>query len=123
MLKFYVALANRLHRARSIVWLVAIFAVGGFGATLLFSQSKADEAYMLASIALLLWSLCLLVVVYTFNQPLPLIEREDGFFNRVKKKLALGMRWVMAWTMTLLCVAVLYVSFRAGSIALQSLGA
>ncbi len=95
---------------------------GGFAATLILSRGAADEAYMLAFVALTLWSLCLLVLLYTFIHPLPVIVREDGFFSRVKKRLALGMRWVMAWTMTLLCVAVVYVSFRAGSIAVQSLG-
>ncbi|HSS66282.1 MAG TPA: hypothetical protein VLS27_17770 [Gammaproteobacteria bacterium] len=123
MLGFYISLANRLHRARAIVWFLAAISAGGFVTTLFLSQGKADEAYMLAFIALLLWSLCLLVLIYTFIHPLPVIEREDGFFSRAKKKLALGMRWVMAWTMTLLCVAVVYVSFRAGSIAVQSLGA
>ena len=122
MLRFYVALANWLHRARAIVWLFAVLGVGGFGATLFFSQGEADEAYMLVSLAVLLWSICLLMVVYTFNKPLPLIEHEEEFFSRVKKRLALGMRWVMAWTMTLLCLVVVYVSFRAGSIALKNLG-
>ena len=123
MLKLYVTLANRLYRVRGILWLLAALAVAGFGATLFISQGKADEAYMLFSITLLLWSLCLLVIVYTFIIPLPVIERGNGLFSRLKKKLALGMRWVLAWTMTLLCVAVVYVSLRAGSIALKNLGA
>ena len=122
MLGFYISLANRLYRARAIVWFFAAFSAGGFAATLFFSQGAADEAYMLAFIALLLWSFCLLVLIHTFIHPLPVIEREDGFLSRTKKKLALGLRWVMAWTMTLLCVVVVYVSFRAGSIAVQSLG-
>jgi hypothetical protein len=121
MLGFYISLANRLYRVRAIVWFVAALSVTGFAATLFFSRSVADEAYMLAFIGLLLWSFCLLVLVYTFVHPLPVIDRDDGFSSRLKKKLALAMRWVMAWTMTLLCVAVIYVSFRAGSIAVQSL--
>lgn len=122
MLKFYVSLANRMHRARAVVWLLAALSIGSFAATIFFSQGKADEAYMLASVALLLWSICLLVLVYSFVHPLPEIERDDGLFVRAKKKLALWMRWMMAWAMTLLCLAVVYVSFRAGSIAVQNLG-
>lgn len=122
MLRFYVAIAGRLHRARAVVWLIATLSVAGFGATLFLSEAQADEAYMLACVAVLLWAICLLVVVYTFNQPLPEIEPQDRFLLRVRKRLSLGMRWVMAWTMTLLCLSVIYVSFRAGSIALQNLG-
>jgi hypothetical protein len=121
MLGFYTALAARLYRARAIIWLVAVLGAGGFAATLFLSRGAADEAYMLAFVAMLLWSSCLLVLVYTFVRPLPVIGREDGFFRRLNKKLALGVRWVMALATTLLCVAVLYVSFRAGSIALQNL--
>lgn len=120
MLKFYSVLASRLHRVRLVVWLLAVLSVAGFSTTVFFSEGKADEAYMLASIALLLWSLCLLVIVYTFIHPLPVVADGDGFFRRIGKKLIRGMRWVMAWTMTLLCLVVVYVSFRAGSIAMSS---
>jgi hypothetical protein len=123
MLKFYVALANRLYGARAVAWILAALGVAGFGATLFFPKGKADEAYMLLSIVLLLWSICLLVVIYTFIKPLPVIGHGEGFFSRLKKRLARGLRWVMAWTMTLLCLAVVYVSFRAGGIVLKSLGA
>lgn len=123
MLKFYVSLARRLHRGRALVWLLALLGVGGFAATLFFSEGRADEAYMLASFALLLWSICLLVLIYSFVHPLPEITGEEGFFVRAKKKLALGMRWVTAWIMTLLCIVLVYVTFRAASIAMQSMGA
>ena len=74
MLKFYVAIAHRLYRIRALAWTLAAVSIAGFGATLFFSEGQADEAYMLASMAVLLWALCLLVVVYTFIEPLPQIE-------------------------------------------------
>ena len=122
MLKFYTALASRVYRGRVLVWFLAALGVAGFGATLISSQSKADEAYMLMSLMLLLWSLCLLVVVYTFIRPVPCTRGDEAFLKRVRKRLARGVRWVLAWTMTLLCLALVYVSFRAGRIALDSLG-
>ena len=121
MLRFYISLATSLHRGRALVWCLALLGIGGFAATLFFSEGRADEAYMLASLTLLLWSICLLVLVYSFIHPLPEIRGEDGFFMRAKKRLAIAMRWVTAWIMTLLCIALVYVTFRAASIALQSL--
>ncbi len=122
MLRFYVSLARSLHQGRALVWFFALLGIGGFAATLFFSEGRADEAYMLASLTLLLWSICLLVLIYSFVHPLPELRGEDGFFIRVKKRLALGMRWLTAWIMTLLCIALVYVTFRAASIAMQSLG-
>ena len=121
MLKFYSVLASWLYRMRLIVWLLAALGLAGFALTVFYSEGRADEAYMLAAIALLLWSMCLLVVLYTFIHPLPVVADDDKFFRRMRKRLARGMRWAMAWVTTLLFLAVMYVSFRAGSIALSAL--
>lgn len=121
MHKFYSVLASRLYRVRVIVWLLAALGVAGFALTVFFSEGGADEAYMLASIAVLLWSICLLVVVYTFIHPLPVVADNDKLFRRMRKRLSRGLRWAMAWATTLLFLAVIYVSFRAGSIAVSTL--
>lgn len=123
MLRFYTVVANRFYGLRALVWLLTIFSVGGFGATLFFSQGKLDVSYMLFFIILLLWSLCLLILVYTFIKPLPVIEEGERFLSRIKKRLVLAVRWALAWTLTLLCLGVVYVSLRAGGIALRSTGA
>ena len=123
MLKFYTVVANRFYGMRAVIWLLTISGVGGFGATLFFSRGGADEAYMLFFTVLLLWSLCLLIVVYTFIKPLPVIKEGERFLTRMKKRLVLGVRWAMAWTLTLLCLGIVYVSLRVGGIALRSIGA
>ena len=123
MLRFYTVVANRFYGLRALIWLLAISGVGGFGATLFFSKGKVNEAYMLFFVVLLLWSLCLLIVVYTFIKPLPVIEEGERFLSRMKKRLVLAVRWAMAWTLTLLCLGVVYVSLRVGGIALRSTGA
>ena len=54
--------------------------------------------------------------------PIPQIGDDDGLIERIRIRLARGARWLMAWTMTGLCVAVLVVSLRAAGIALRGFG-
>lgn len=122
LLDFYGALARRLHRGRAFLWLAAGAALAVFVGTLFLSQGASAEAYMILSVSVLLWLLSLLVTTYAFVEPPPTIERDDRLLARARKRLRRLGYWAMALVMTVLTGGVLFLSVRAGGIAMRSLG-
>ena len=123
LLDFYGALARRLHRGRTFLWLAAGAAVAAFVGTLFLSKGAAAEAYMVLSVSVLLWFSSLLITTYAFIEPPPKITRDDRLLPRVQKRLRRLGYWAMALIMTVLTGGVLFFSVRAGGIAMRSLGA
>jgi len=112
VLDFYSRITRRLYPWRALFWALAVASVVAFGWTIATSSGGDDSAVLVLAVAVLLWSLSLLLIVHTFVHPLPVIEAGDRWFARVRKRLARLVRWLLAWTMTGLCVFVLYVTFK-----------
>lgn len=120
MLEFYARITRRLYPWRAIFWVLAVASVVAFGATVLTSGGGDDSPRLVLAVAVLLWSLSLLMIVYTFIHPLPVIEAGDGWFARLGKRLGRLALWLLAWTMTGLGLFVLYVTIKAVSIIVRA---
>lgn len=88
---------------------------------LLLSDGATDQAYTLAVIAVLMWSLCLIMVTYGFAAPLPGVDENIGLLARLKVRVKRGCLWLMAIFTTALSVLVALVSLRALAIVMRSL--
>lgn len=112
MLDFYSRITRRLYPWRALFWALAAASVAAFGWTVLTPGGGDDSPALVLAVAVLLWSLSLLLIIHTFVHPLPVVETGDGWLARVRKRLARLVRWLLAWTMTGLCAFALYVTFK-----------
>lgn len=113
MLEFYFRITRRLYPWRAIFWALTVASVVAFGATVLTSAGGDDSPALVPAVAVLLWSLSLLLIVYTFIHPLPASDAGDRWFARLCKRLARFAYWLLAWTMTGSCLFALYVTLKA----------
>lgn len=116
MLEFYFRITRRLYPWRAVFWVLTVASVVAFGATVLFSGGGDDSPWLVPAVAVLLWSLSLLLIVYTFIHPLPVIDPGDRWFARLRKRLARFACWLLAWAMTGACLFALYVTLKAAMI-------
>lgn len=121
VLEFYNRLARRFHVHRPLLWLISGFTAAVAAGTLFLSGGSTDEAYTLASITVLMWSLCLIMVTYGFSAPLPCIDSNAGLLARLKLRAKLGFLWLMAIVTTALSLLVAFVSLRALGIVIRSM--
>ena len=115
MLEFYNGLAKRIYPFRFLLWLLASVAVAVFGGAVFLSN---EELYTLGSITFLLWILLLISFTYTFMAPLPVVDPDARLTQRLTARLRRGLLWLLAVSLTLLCCAAAFMSFRAVSILL-----
>lgn len=120
MLRFYTALAGRLHRYRILFWLLFVLALAAFVGSVILSDGMEEQLYTLGSLAFLLWILSLVVLVESFVVPPPTIHAEDGFFLRARKRIARGIRWLIALAATVMLVLVMMFSVKAIGIMIRS---
>lgn len=92
-----------------------------FAGTLVVSDGSADEAYIMACVAVFLWSLCLTMIAYGFWAPIPLVDPKAGLWARLKLRVKRGYLWLLAIVTTALSVLVAFTSLRVLGIVLRSL--
>lgn len=119
---FYGALARRLYRVRALLWFTAALALIAFLAAVFWSEGSSAEAYMILAVALLLWTLYLLVTMHVFLEPPPTIEAGDRLIVRANKRLRRLGYWLMAVIVVALTGGIVFLSVRAGAIAIRSFG-
>ncbi len=120
MLDFYHRLARRLYSARQALWLLGALAVAMFAGALLF-EGVGDQSATLGAIAVLLWSISLLTLAYTFTAPPPAAGPEAGWFARLAIRIRRGLLWLMALAMTLLTGLVVIASLRIAALLVRGL--
>lgn len=112
MLEFYHRLARRLYAWRQAFWLLCGLAVALFAVALLRPGPLDGQALSLAAITLLIWSVCVLTLAYSFMAPLPTAGPDAGWFRRIGIRVRRGLLWLMALALTALTGLVLLVSLR-----------
>jgi hypothetical protein len=121
MLDFYHRLARRLYGYRWVLWLLCGLAVALFSGALLFRGTADDQWATLGAIAVLLWTICLLTLAYSFNAPLPAAGPEAGWFARQAIRIRRGFLWLMALAMSLLTGLVIFASLRIAAVLVRGL--
>lgn len=120
MLGLYIRISRSLYPWRAIFWVLTLASVLAFGGIVLTSGGGDDSAWLMTAVAVLLWSVSLLLTVYAFIHPLPVINAGEGWFARLRKRLARLGCWLLAWTMTGSCLFALYVTFKAVMILVRA---
>lgn len=115
------ALGGRLWRARVAVRALGVAALALFGGTLILSEGDRDEAWMMLSVTVALWAICLEVFARVFVDPPPTMEPGDRFLARVGKRLRRALYWITGLLVTAIGVVVVLFSIRAGGIAWRTL--
>ena len=122
MLAFYHGIATRLYGLRLLLWLLCALALGAFAGALALGDGRGDPVLMLASVTLLMWMLCVIVVTYSFAGPLPTAGPEARLWQRLRASLKRGVLWLVAILMSVLTGLVLFASLRAAGLLVRALG-
>lgn len=77
------------------------------------SGTKANEGYLLPSVALLGWFSCLYAVATGFKKTLAPINKEDGFFRRFKKRIIYATAWLLAAICLICMLGLTYLSYMS----------
>ncbi len=121
MLDYYHRLARRLYRYRLVLWGLSVGAVALFAGAVLRQGAVDDQWATLGAIAVLLWSICLLTLAYSFRAPLPVAGAGAGWFTRQTIRIRRGFLWLMALAMTLLTGLVIFASVRIAAVLVRGL--
>ena len=122
MLEFYHRLALRLAPFRPLLWLLGMAAVAVFGLTLFGPPHWRQEAYSVAAMALLLWTVLGAGIAYGFRPPLPEVAADAGRWQRLRTGFQRGLLGLYSAFLTVLAVMVLYATARSAGMLLQALG-
>lgn len=123
MLSFYGRLARWLHPLRNALLVLVGIAAAAFLWVVAAYTGPAQESFMLLSVVAGLWALSASILARTFIEPPPVAQPGDGIARRLGKSFVRLLYWLLALVMTVLLAAVLYLSFKAGGLAMTELGA
>lgn len=118
MLSLIKKLAFRLRRMSAPLTLVALVLAVFLGLGVLFLETGDDRALIPALLGFL-WCLSLLALIHLF-QSLDLTDAEGGAGQRLSRALRLSGYWLLAIVWLAVTVVVLMLSFRLGSIWIDS---
>jgi len=119
MLAFYHRLANRLHRARHVLWALAAMCAIAFLAILFGIGGPTAERYLLPSVLVFTWLVGALSVTYGFRHPLPSAEQGASLLRRITVGAKRAYLWTMAALMSAVSVALGVLCLRAAAIILR----
>ncbi|MBH97526.1 MAG: hypothetical protein CMM56_03640 [Rhodospirillaceae bacterium] len=116
MLNFYSVLSRFLITYRLVIWIVAVSAACFLIGFIVLGEPAGDPTYTLASIVILLWALCLVIVGQIFSVPLKKSGLNSTIIQRIKHKLSKSIRWLMALITTALFFFVIWLSLKTLSL-------
>ena len=119
MLKFYSFLGRHLYANRLIIWGLALGSICVFLGLLFFVGPYGTQIFSLISIVIMLWMLCLLVVGQMFSTPIEEMELGITFIDRMRYKLSIVAKWIMALTTTGLFIFMVLLSLKTIGILLN----
>jgi hypothetical protein len=119
MLSFFHILGQHLHRARFLLWVVIAGCLMTFAIAVFAMQGQPAQPWLMGSVVVLIWSISALSVALGFSGPLPHAADDQGFFVRLKVKLARMYLWIMALIMCLVSIGVIFLSIRAVAIVMR----
>ena len=121
MLSFYARLAHRLRPFRAGFVLLAVAALAAFAGVLFLAPASGDTGWMMLALVTFLWAVSALLIVHAFTHPLASVAADAPWQARLTAWLARTGRLLLALVMTVLCVMVLVLSFKAVGIVTRTL--
>lgn len=112
-------LARTVFPLRHVLMALAALCVLAF-AYIILSGDPALDAYLLPTLAVLGWSLCLAGIASAFSTLPEPVKAGDRFLQRVRKRLRRLLSWVWSICFLACSAMLLFLSFRALSLALAS---
>lgn len=110
MLDAFHAIAKRVHRARLLLWILALGACIAFAVGLFVASGTA---LFLGALVVLLWAMLMLAAAEAFVRPVPVIDPESGYLARLRARFWRAYLRLLAIATVVLCALVVYVSIRA----------
>ncbi|MEO0423475.1 MAG: hypothetical protein AAF184_14155 [Pseudomonadota bacterium] len=119
MLQSMQRLARVVFPVRHLLGVMIALCVAAF-AYILLSGDPALDAYLLPTLAALGWSLCLLGITIAFTTLPEPVQAGDRFFQRMRKRFRRFISWIWSVCFIVCSAMLLFLSFRALSLALAS---
>jgi hypothetical protein len=102
----------KLHRARYWLWAIVALAALAFFAMIFFGTAADDEALLLASVTVVLWTFAFLGWAHAFVVPVTPLDENAPLLRRWWQALRRGGRWLGAMIVLALFLVALALTLR-----------
>lgn len=112
MLLLLQRLAIFLQKWRIVLQLLLLVSAVAFGYLLFAAEALQSQRWMLSTVLAGISSLNLLLIMFAFSQPLPLLVDTKGLWLRLKLRVKIAGRYLLCLIVLLNTIAILIVGFR-----------
>lgn len=112
MIEWMNAFALCIHRFRLLLVLIGALSLG-FSLYIVFSNNPGYDRYLLLSVTVLAWILCLFGISNLLRSIPKSAEGEQTFFRRQLQRLKRLAAWTLSVGLLMLCFALVYFTYKA----------
>ena len=113
MLNFYHKLAVKLAKIRWLVILISITALSTFIYLITVAEANLAQQWQLSSVVVLLSSVLAYLISLLFIEPVTQVSSDVGLLDKIKYRLKLTIKYLIALLLSGLIFAILFIGLRA----------